>query len=98
MDTLLALKPILTTLVLPACSALLALFALLAWAWRCGASVQGRVSIALAGMTTLLLWLLSCQAVAIWLSLHLLPQVSPISPEDLKRQNVHAIVVRGGGV
>lgn len=98
MDTLLALKPILTTLVLPACSALLALFALLMWAWRCGARVQGRVPIALAGMTTLLLWLLSCQAVAIWLSLHLLPQVSPVSPDDLKRQNVQAIVVLGGGV
>jgi uncharacterized SAM-binding protein YcdF (DUF218 family) len=98
MDTLLALKPILTTLVLPTCSALLALFALLLWAWRCGVRVQGRVSIALAGMTTLLLWLLSCQAVAIWLSLHLLPQVSPVSLDDLKRQNVQAIVVLGGGV
>ena len=98
MDTLLALKPILTTLVLPACSALLALFALLVWAWRCGARAQGRVAVALAGMTTLLLWLLSCQAVAIWLSLHLLPQVSPISPDDLKRQNVQAIVLLGGGV
>lgn len=98
MDTLLALKPILTTLVLPACSALLALFALLVWAWRCGARVQGRVAIALAGMTTLGLWLLSCQAVAIWLSLHLLPQVSPVSPDDLKRRNVQAIVVLGGGV
>ena len=98
MATLLALKPILTTLVLPACSALLALFALLVWAWRCGAPVQRRVPIALAGMTTLLLWLLSCQAVAIWLSLHLLPQVSPVSPDDLKRQNVQAIVILGGGV
>jgi uncharacterized SAM-binding protein YcdF (DUF218 family) len=98
MDTLLALKPILTTLVLPACSALLALFALLAWAWRCGTPLQGRVAIALAGMTTLLLSMLSCQAVAIWLSLHLLPQVSPVSLDDLKSQNVQAIVVLGGGV
>jgi uncharacterized SAM-binding protein YcdF (DUF218 family) len=98
MDTLLALKPILTTLILPACSALLALFALLVWAWRCGARVQGRLPIALAGATTLLLWLLCCQAVAVWLSLQLLPQVSPVSPDDLKRQNVQAIVVLGGGV
>jgi uncharacterized SAM-binding protein YcdF (DUF218 family) len=98
MDTLLALKPILTTLILPACSALLALFALLVWAWRCGARVQGRLPIALAGITTLTLWLLSCQAVAIWLSLHLLPQVSPVDVDDVKRAQVQAIVVLGGGV
>ena len=98
MDTLLTLKPILTTLVLPACSALLVLLALSVWAWRCGTRVQSRVPIALTGVTTLLLWLLSCQAVAIWLSLNLLPQISPVSPDDLKRQNVQAIVVLGGGV
>lgn len=98
MDTLLALKPILTTLVLPACSALLVLLALSVWAWRCGTRVQSRVPIALTGLTTLLLWLLSCQAVAIWLSLNLLPQISPVRPDDLKRQNVQAIVVLGGGV
>lgn len=98
MDTMLALKPILTTLVLPACSALLVLLALSLWAWRCGTRVQSRVPIALTGVTTLLLWLLSCQAVAIWLSLNLLPQISPVSPDDLKRQNVQAIVVLGGGV
>jgi uncharacterized SAM-binding protein YcdF (DUF218 family) len=44
------------------------------------------------------MWLLSSPAVAFWLSLHLLPQVSPINPEDLKRQQVQAIVVLGGGV
>ncbi len=98
MDTLLALKPILTALVLPACSGLLAIFACLLWAWRCSDRMQARVSIALAGIATLLLWLLSCQAVAVWLSLHLLPQVSPISPDELKRQNVQAIVVLGGGI
>jgi uncharacterized SAM-binding protein YcdF (DUF218 family) len=98
MDTLFTLKPILSTLVLPACSALLALIALSVWAWRCGAGVQNRTPIALTGMTTLLLWLLSCQAVAIWLSLNLLPQISPVSPDDLKRQNIQAIVVLGGGV
>ena len=98
MDTLLPLKPILTTLVLPASSGLLAVLALLVWAWRRNARAQARLPIALAGITTLVLWFLSCQAVAIWLSVHLLPQVSPITPEDLKRQPVQAIVVLGGGV
>jgi uncharacterized SAM-binding protein YcdF (DUF218 family) len=97
MDSLLALKPILTTLILPATSGLLALFVLLFWAWRCSTRA-GRIPVALAGVVTLLMWLLSCQAVAIWLSVHLLPQVSPITPNDLKRQEVQAIVVLGGGV
>lgn len=97
MEILLAPKPFLTALVLPATSGLLILFALLIWAWRHSAHVA-RLPVALAGVTSLLLWLLSCQAVAIWLSVNLLPQVSPITPEDLKRQNVQAIVVLGGGV
>lgn len=98
MDTLLALKPILTALILPATSGLLMLFAVLFWAWRRASRTHVRLPIALAGATTLLLWLLSCQAVAIWLSLHLLPQVSPINVDELKRQQVQAIVVLGGGV
>ena len=97
MDTLLALKPILTTLVLPATSGLLALFVVLFWAWRRSTRI-GRIPVACAGLVTLGMWLLSCQAVAIFLSLHLLPQVSPITPDDLKRQEVQAIVVLGGGV
>lgn len=97
MDTLLALKPLLTSLILPACSGLLALFVCLRWAWRCSARTS-RWPIALAGVITLGMWLLSCQAVAIWLSLHLLPQVKPTSADDLKHQHVQAIVVLGGGV
>jgi uncharacterized SAM-binding protein YcdF (DUF218 family) len=97
MDSLLALKPILTTLILPATSGLLVLFALLFWAWR-WSTRAGRIPVALAGVVTLLMWLLSCQAVAIWLSVHLLPQVSPISPYELKQNQVQAIVVLGGGV
>ena len=97
MDTLLALKPILTALVLPATSGLLVLFALLFWAWRTRVRTNGW-PVALAGLATLLIWLLSCQAVAIWLSVNLLPQVSPISPDDLKQNQVQAIVVLGGGV
>ena len=98
MDALLALKTILTSLVLPACSGLLTLFALWVWAWRRSARSLARVPLALAGVTTLLLWLLSCQAVAIWLSLHVLPQVSPVAPDVLKQRAVQAIVVLGGGV
>jgi uncharacterized SAM-binding protein YcdF (DUF218 family) len=49
-------------------------------------------------LTLALLWLLSCQAVAIGLSLHLLPQVSPVTAVTLKEQQVQAIVVLGGGV
>ena len=98
MDTLLALKPILTSLVMPACGGLLAVFALLAWAWHRSTRTYARMPIVFAGITTFLLWLLSCQAVAIWLSLHLLPQVSPVGADDLKRQHVQAIVVLGGGV
>jgi uncharacterized SAM-binding protein YcdF (DUF218 family) len=97
MDSLLALKPILTTVILPATSGLLALFVLLFWTWRCNTRA-GRIPVALAGVVTLLMWLLSCQAVAIWLSVQLLPQVSPITSDDLKRQEVQAVVVLGGGV
>ncbi len=81
MDTLLTLKPILTTLVLPASSGLLAIFALLVWAWR-RSTRAARVPVAMAGTVTLAMWLLSCQAVAIWLSMHLLPQVQPLSADD----------------
>ena len=96
MDTLLALKPILTALILPATSGLLLLFVLLSWAWR--QAPRARWPIGLAGATALLLWLLSCQAVAIWLSVHVLPQVSPVQADELKREHVQAIVVLGGGV
>lgn len=98
MDTLLAFKPILTALVLPATSGLLALFALLLWAWRAASRHYARAALLLSAVVTLLMWLLSCQAVAIWLSLHLLPQVSPVSADDLKQHQVQAIVVLGGGV
>jgi uncharacterized SAM-binding protein YcdF (DUF218 family) len=76
----------------------LALLALSIWAWRSASRNSARLPIALSAFVTLLIWLLSCQAVAIWLSMHLLPQVSPITGEDLKRQEVQAIVVLGGGV
>jgi uncharacterized SAM-binding protein YcdF (DUF218 family) len=87
MDFLLSLKPTLTALVLPAASAPLLLLIACIRGWR-------RMFV----LTWVLLWLCSCQAVAVWLSLHLLPQVKPITGEDLKRNQVQAIVVLGGGV
>ena len=102
MDSLLALKPILTTLVLPAASGVLFVMTMLLWAWRRASAPRASrhlgLPLALAGLGCVGLWLLSCQAVAIGLSLHLLPQVAPLQPEDLKRHNVQAIVVLGGGV
>ena len=87
MDFLLSLKPTLTALVLPAASAPLLLLVCWLKGWR-------RLAIVALG----LLWLCSCQAVAVWLSLHALPQVKPITLDDLKRDQVQAIVVLGGGI
>ena len=102
LDQLLALKPILTTLALPAASGLLCVMAMLLWAWRrvsaSRQTVKARLPLGLAGLGCVGLWLLSCQAVAIWLSIHLLPQVAPLKLDDLKHHNVQAIVVLGGGV
>jgi len=101
MDFLLSLKPLLTALILPTASGLLLLLAAGVWAWRRSPArfIHGpRLPLACAGVTLGLLWLLSCQAVAIVLSLHLLPQVNAITANDLKQQHVQAIVVLGGGV
>lgn len=101
MDALLFLKPILTAVVLPAASGLWLLFAGLLWAWRRSPSrfwIGPRLPLAFMGLVASLLWLLSCQAVAIWLSLHVLPQVKPITVSELKQHHVQALVVLGGGV
>lgn len=87
MDLLLSLKPTLTALVMPAASAPLLLLVCFLKGWR-------RLALLAWG----LLWLCSCQAVALWLSLHLLPQVTPITLDDLKREKVQALVILGGGV
>ena len=101
MDTLLSLKPILTTLVLPTASGLLLIAAMLAWAWRRNVSKRKHsihYPMAAGLLTCAGMWLLSCPAVTLWLSLHLLPQVSPTRPEALLSHKVQAIVVLGGGV
>ena len=56
-----------------------------------------RLPLCLIGCVGLGLWLISCPAVAVWLSLQLLPQVKAIQVSDLKQQQVQAVVVLGSG-
>lgn len=86
------LKPILTALVLPPALPLLLILvgALLAWRRRV------RTGVTLVVASALVFWLVCCQAVAMWLAAHLLPQVEPISRDQLAQ--VGAIVVLGSGV
>jgi uncharacterized SAM-binding protein YcdF (DUF218 family) len=87
------LKPILAVLVLPpAAPLLLALLGLLLAAKRKAAGL------ALAFFAVTLLWLLSCQAVAVWLAQNILPQYAPLALSSLKSSGAQAIVVLGGGV
>jgi uncharacterized SAM-binding protein YcdF (DUF218 family) len=98
MDALLFLKPILTGLIMPAALGPLLVVVLSVWAFsRSPKHLALRLPIALSGCAGLGLWLVSCPAVAVWLSLHLLPQVKAVQASDLKQQNVQAIVVLGGG-
>ena len=87
------LIPILTALVLPpAAPLLLALLGLLLALRKQTAGLL----LALAGLA--LAWLLSCQAVAVWLAQNALPQYPALSVAGLKASGVQAIVVLGGGV
>lgn len=94
--TLGELKPLLTTLVLPPAGPLLLALLGLGLAWR-----RRRAGLWLALAGVLLLWLLSCQAVAVWLGRHALPQVDALAPApaaQLREAQVQAIVVLGGGL
>lgn len=99
MEALLFLKPILTTLLLPAASGPLLLLALSLWLLRTP-SKHGSLRWPLWGSccVSVGMWFISCPAVAVWLSAHALPQVQAITPELLKKQQVQAIVILGGGV
>lgn len=96
------LKPLLTALVLPPSSPLLLALLGLALAWpRQRPHRAARVGAALALLGVLLLWLLSCHAVAVWLGRHALPQVSALPPQPaalLRAERIQAVVVLGGGV
>ena len=98
MEVLLFLKPILTGLIMPAALGPLLVVVLSLWAFSCSPKHMAlRLPITFSGLVGLSLWLVSCPAVAVWLSLHLLPQVKAIQVSDLKQQQVQAIVVLGGG-
>ncbi|APW38229.1 hypothetical protein RD110_14320 [Rhodoferax koreense] len=91
------LKPILTTLVLPPAGPLL--LAALGWLLVLRRRRSGHLLIVSALAA---LWLLSCNAVAIGLAAHLLPQSQPLAPATtaatLQARQTQAIVVLGSGI
>jgi uncharacterized SAM-binding protein YcdF (DUF218 family) len=105
------LKPLLAALALPPALPLLQVFAgaLLALA-ACSQRRSGhglhwghmqRLGWAGVLLSAAVLWLMSCNAVAVWLARTALPQVQVVSPADavqLKAKGVQAVVVLGGGV
>lgn len=98
MDALLFLKPILTGLIMPAAAGPALVMALSLWAWLAWPKRNaGRWRLALTGGVGAGMWLISCPAVAVWLSVQLLPQFAPINSADVKQQQVQAIVILGGG-
>lgn len=85
------LKPVLAALLLPPAGPMLLALAGIAL------SLRFRVTGAVVGTLGVgMLWLLSCNAVALALTHRLLPQVETISSAEL--QQVQAVVVLGGGV
>ena len=87
------LKPYLTALALPPLSPLL----LIAVGWW-GLQRRRTWAHAAIALGVASLWLLSCPAVSVWLSRHLLPQFPMVQAQDFKTQQVQALVVLGGGV
>ena len=88
-----SLKPVITALVMPL--ALLPLLALMGLLLAKKYNYLGRF----VSVTALLgLWLLSCEATAVWLSQAALPQYPPANAAQLKARGVQAIVVLGGGL
>lgn len=90
-------RPIFATLVLPPTGPLL----LIALGWLLGRWWRGAGrAVVLLGLVVL--WAISCSAVAIGLSHTLLPQVAVLPPAtaaaQLKAQDVQAVVVLGGGL
>ena len=89
------LKPVLTALAMPPAAPLLLMGLGLLWRKRMLGGLLGFVGLAS-------LWLLSCNAVAVWLAQTILPQVSALPPAtaaaSLHASQVQAIVVLGGGV
>ena len=88
-----AFKPLLTTLLMPPAGPLLAALLGVFLFWR-----KRRGGLALTAAALALLWLLSCEGVAVWLARTALPQFAPASVSQLKAGGVQAIVVLGGGL
>jgi uncharacterized SAM-binding protein YcdF (DUF218 family) len=88
-----AFKPLLTSVLMPPLAPLLLalLGALLVFRKKRG----GRSLVAL---SVALLWLLSCDGMAVWLARHALPQFAAISAQQLQARQVQAIVVLGSGL
>lgn len=88
-----ALKPLLSSLLLPPLPLLLlALLGLLQ------AARKKRGGIALATLALAVLWALSCHGTAMWLARSALPQIAPVTAAQLKTAKVQAIVILGGGM
>jgi uncharacterized SAM-binding protein YcdF (DUF218 family) len=86
-------KPVLTALALPPASLLLLTLAGCLLAWR------RRTAGALLAFTGLAgLWLLSCNAVAVWLASVLLVPYPPATPQALRAAQVQAVIVLGAGI
>ena len=92
-----SLKPYLTALLMPPASLLL-LIALCLLLQICWPRFRPRLVRSMAGISLVLLWLLSTQAVAVWLAPVLLPSYAPLNLAKLPRSDASAIVVLGGGI
>ena len=88
-----ALKPLLTSLLMPPLAPLLLALLGVLLAFR-----KKRGGLALAALSLLALWGLSCHGTAVWLARHALPQFAPASVAQLQARKVQAIVVLGGGL
>jgi len=88
-----ALKPLLTSLLMPPLAPLLLALLGVLLALR-----KKRGGLALATLSLLALGLLSCHGTAVWLARHALPQFAPASFAQLQARKVQAIVVLGGGL
>jgi uncharacterized SAM-binding protein YcdF (DUF218 family) len=86
-------KPLLTSLALPPLAPLLLALLGLLLAFK-----RRRGGLALAALSLVLLWLLSCHGIAVWLARNALPQFAPTFAAQLKAGKVQAIVVLGGGL
>ena len=88
-----ALKPLVTTLVMPLSFLLLVVVAGLVLSYR-----SKRTGLLISSVAATSLWMLSSQAVAIWLAAQALPPFPPVTPAQLQANKVQAIVVLSGGI